>query len=122
MYVRYVFFCRSRPPRALPGRRQLGLHVRTVAMRSVLGTGPHGGGGGGGAAGALRQEFRAAVEASPCVLHLRGIASLAGETKGWDGVNWLLGPPCFCCFKCSKATKIPRPACTNVFVACSPKD
>ena len=29
--------------------------------------------------GALRQEFEAAREASPCVLHLRGIASVAGD-------------------------------------------
>lgn len=77
----------------LPRSRQLGLHVRTVAMRSVLGAAPHGGGGGGGAAGALRQEFRAAVEASPCVLHLRGIASLAGEGRT-GGVGPVLGQSC----------------------------
>lgn len=67
------------PPFGSP-RSQLGLHVRTVAMRSVLGSAALGGAGGpGGAAGALRQEFRAAAEASPCVLHVRGIASLAGK-------------------------------------------
>lgn len=52
-------------------------------MRSVLGSAPlAGGAGGGAAAGALRQELQAAIEASPCVLHLRGITSLAaGEQR-----------------------------------------
>ncbi|CAM9932401.1 unnamed protein product [Ectocarpus sp. 12 AP-2014] len=63
---------------------RLGMHVRTVAMRSVLGSAPHAGGAGfaaGGAAGALRQEFQAAMEASPCVLHLRAITSLAAGAR-----------------------------------------
>lgn len=72
----------ARPRSRLSWLPQLGMHVRTVAMRSVLGSAPHAGGAGfaaGGAAGALRQEFQAAMEASPCVLHLRAITSLAGE-------------------------------------------
>ena len=54
------------------------MHVRTVAMRAVLGAAAHGGTV-HGASGAFRQEFEAAREASPCVLHIRGIASLAGD-------------------------------------------
>eukprot|EP00752_Nemacystus_decipiens_P017233 g15437.t1 len=65
---------------------RLGFHVRTVAMRSVLGAVPLAGGA-GGAAGALRQEFRAAVEASPCVLHLRSIASLAAGARQSPGLE-----------------------------------
>eukprot|EP00903_Cladosiphon_okamuranus_P012041 g11306.t1 len=63
---------------------RLGFHVRTVAMRSVLGAAPHAGAA-GVTAGALRQEFRAAVEASPCVLHLRGISSLAAGARQAPG-------------------------------------
>eukprot|EP00904_Undaria_pinnatifida_P006698 jgi/Undpi1/3158/HiC_scaffold_15.g06532.m1 len=69
---------------------RLGLHVRTASMRAVLGAAPHtggagGGSGGGGPGGALRQEFQAASEASPCILHLRGIASLAAGNRQAPG-------------------------------------
>lgn len=52
-------------------------------MHAVLGSAQHamgGAGGGAGAGGALRQEFLAAKEASPCLLHLRDIASLTRES------------------------------------------
>ncbi|CAB1097222.1 unnamed protein product [Ectocarpus sp. CCAP 1310/34] len=95
---RLLVVARSRPAVLLhgPGAAQgggslveaaaerLGMHVRTVAMRSVLGSAPHAGGAGfaaGGAAGALRQEFQAAMEAYPCVLHLRAITSLAAGAR-----------------------------------------
>ncbi|CAM9856766.1 unnamed protein product, partial [Ectocarpus fasciculatus] len=95
---RLVVVARSRPAVLLHGpgaaegggslvqaaAERLGMHVRTVAMRSVLGSAPHAGGAGfaaGGAAGALRQELQAAMEASPCVLHLRAITSLAAGAR-----------------------------------------
>ncbi|CAM9360776.1 unnamed protein product, partial [Ascophyllum nodosum] len=94
--TRRILAARSRPAVLLHGpataegsslveaaAERLGLHVRTITMRAVLGVAAHG--GTGGAMGALRQEFEAAREASPCVLHLRGIASVAGGARQAPG-------------------------------------